>query len=517
MKFTLSGFFIFILNLNILFAQKPQKIEILNADVSEYDESLNANATRLIGNVIFRHQNAIMNCDSAYLYREENRFEAFNNIRINQGDSLVLTGKRLLYDGNTKLAEVFDDVILTDKKMTLRTSVLDYDMEKEIAFYTDSGNIVDGNNVLTSKIGYYYSQEHNLYFRKDVLLVNPKYTMNCDTLRYNTIEKTSYFVGPTYIHSKDNVIYCENGWYDTENQTSNFRTNSYLQTKDHRLKGDSVLYDRNKGIGKVFENVSIIDTTNHIVIEGDFGEYHENTDSSWVTGHAVMTQIINGDSLYMHGDTLMAIGDGSKDTTDNKKSKKNLFAFHNVKLFKKDMQGMCDSLVYNKTDSTIRLFYSPVLWSGLNQLTADSIYMQTANSEITHIYLNNNSFICAEADSNVMFVEDSMRYNQIRGKNMVGFLENNKLYRVNVTGNGQTIYYAKNKKEKNFAVNRADCSDLVIYIEENKVKSISLLNAPDGTLYPIRQLATNELRLKGFSWQGKLRPSSKESIFNGSN
>jgi hypothetical protein len=210
----------------------------------------------------------------------------------------------------------------------------------------------------------------------------------------------------------------------------------------------------------------------------------------------------------------MAIGNLKNDTVNNKKSKKDLLAFHHVKLFKKDMQGICDSLVYKQADSTIHLYYSPILWSGLNQLTADSIYMQTANDEITHIYLNENSFISALADSITQPVEDSIRYNQIRGKNMTGFLKDNKLYRVNVMGNGQTIYYAKNKSQKNFAVNRADCSDLTIYVEENKVKSITLLNQPDGTLFPIRQFAATELRLKGFNWYGKKRPLSKLELLD---
>ena len=494
-------------------SQKPEKIELVNADVSEFDEAINANATRLLGNVIFRHQNATMFCDSAYLYRNENRLEAFNNIKIKQGDSLDLTGKRLLYNGDTKMAQVFDDVVMKDRKMTLSTSQLDYDMKNDIAFYTDSAHIVDGENILTSKLGYFYSDTHDLYFRTNVLLVNPKYTMNCDTLKYNTLSKTAYFLGPTYIHSTDNIIYCENGWYNTETQKSNFKTNSYLQTKEQKLKGDSVNYDRNKGIGKVYGNVLIEDTTNNLLINGDYGEYHELTDSSWVTGHAMMTQIYDGDSLFLHGDTLLAIGTGNEDSTQISQKKKNLYAFHKVKLFKKDLQGVCDSLVYNQSDSTIRLYNLPVLWSGLNQLTADTITLQTSNSEISNIFLINNSFISAKADSDTTESIDSTRYNQIRGKNMTGFLQENKLYKINVNGNGQTIYYAKNNKQKNFAVNRAECSDLVIYIEENKVKSITLLNEPDGTLYPIRQLSISELRLKGFSWFGQKRPQTKEDIF----
>ena len=449
-------------------AQKSDKIELIHADVSEFDQSLNAKATRLIGNVAFKHQNAFMYCDSAYLFRDENRLEAYNNIRITQGDSITLTGKRLNYDGNSKVAHVIDNVIMSDRKMTLNTSQLDYNLESDVASYSDSAHIVDGENVLTSKLGYFFSSTHDLFFRRDVRLVNPKYTMTCDTLRYNTVNKTAFFLGPTQIISKDNIIYCESGWYNTETQKSNFNKNSYLQTKEQRLQGDSVFYDRLKGIGKVFGNVAITDTVNRIIISGDYGEYHELTDSSWVTGQAMMTQIIDGDSLFLHGDTLLAIGENKIDSTNRKK---NIFAFHHVKLFKDDLQGSCDSLVYLASDSTIRLYTDPVE------------------------------------------VLDSLRFNQIRGKNMVGVLSDNKLYRIDVTGNGQTIYYAKNKNEKNFGVNRADCSDLTIYIEENKVKGISLLNQPDGTLYPIKELSLNELRLKGFSWFDDKRPKTKEDIF----
>ena len=242
---------------------------------------------------------------------------------------------------------------------------------------------------------------------------------------------------------------------------------------------------------------------------GDYGERHEITDSAWVTGNAIMVQEMDGDSMFLHGDTLLAVGKTPADSS----SKKDLFAFHHVKIYKHDLQGSCDSLVYRASDSTITLFRNPILWSGLNQLTADSIYMQTENGGISRIYLHTNSFITSLADSVAGHsIEDSLRFNQVKGKDMTGFLNDNKLYRINVNGNGQTIYYAKNKKDKNFAVNRADCSDLVIYVNENKVESISLLNDPDGTLYPIREMSAKELRLKGFKWMNLLRPVSKDDI-----
>jgi lipopolysaccharide export system protein LptA len=492
-------------------AQETRKIELLNADVSEFDQTINARATRLLGNVQFRHENVNMYCDSAYLYREDNRLEAFNNIRITQGDSITLTGKRLIYEGNTRVAQVFEEVVLRDRKMTLYTDQLDYQMEEEMASYTQGAKILDGENTLTSIFGYYYSRLNDFYFREDVLLTNPKYTMDCDTLKYNSVSETAWFLGPTWIRSAENIIYCEDGWYNTQEQTSFFRKNSYLQTDGQKLRGDSVLYNRNIGIGMVFGNVSIYDSTNKIEISGDYGEHHELSDSSWITGNALLSQYYPDDTMSLHADTLLAVG--YYDSPYSTQIKRNMFAFHHVKLFKPDLQGICDSLVWYRPDSTIRLFGDPVLWSGANQLIADSVSIQTSNNEISIMYLVNNALIVSKVDSLDIAVIDSIRFNQIRGKNMTGYFRENKMYRIEVEGNGQTIYYAKDKKNKNFSVNRADCSDMVILVDENTVKSITLLKAPDGTLYPIRDLATWELRLKGFRWNEARRPLTKRDIF----
>ena len=497
-----------------LFAQKPSRIELLHADVSEFDNSINAGADRLIGNVAFRHEQAVMTCDSAYLYKEQNNLEAFGHVRINQGDTTTMTGKHMIYLGDSRLAQMFDDVVMKDRKMTLNTRRLDYNMETDVAYYTDSAHIVDDEDVLTSRLGYYYSNTRDLFFRQDVLLINPKFRMTCDTLRYNTQTKTAFFMGPTFIRSDENLIYCESGWYNTESQTSLFTDNSYLQSKEQTLRGDTVKYDRVLAVGIGFGNVSVYDSVNKVIISGDYAEHHETEDSSFVTGHATMIQVYGNDSLFMHGDTLKAVVDSSDHSVDSSGNRKrNLFAYHHVKLFRSDLQGKCDSLVYSYSDSTIRMYREPVLWSGLNQLTADSIRIQTANSKIDKMYLVNSSFIASRADSLQQGEPDSMRFNQIRGKNMTGYFNDNKLYQILVSGNGQTIYYGKNKKEKNFGVNRADCSDLIIRVNENKVQQISLLNEPDGTLYPINELPVKELRLKGFVWKEKDRPKSKEDIY----
>ena len=493
--------------------EKPTRIELIHADSLNYDKEINKNIRRLIGNVEFKHENAVMKCDSAYMNPEANSMEAFGDIHIRQGDTLSLTGDHLDYDGNTSVAVVTGDVDLRDRNMVLTTDRIDYNRKGGIASYTTGGKIVDMSDTLTSKQGFYNSFSKEMHFKTDVVLTNPRYVMRTDTMNYNTVTRTAFFFGPTTITSNENFIYCERGFYNTDKEISGFTNNAYIKTKTQRLSGDSIGYNRKTGQGKAFENISISDSLNDIIITGRYAEHNELTERSLVTGRAEMIQIFETDSLFLHADTLSAISDSlaQKDTTNKKRT---LFAFHNVRFYKTDLQGRCDSMVYSFRDSSIDLFRVPVLWSNANQMTADSVKLQTAYGQISNVYMHNNAFIVSLADSANMNIRDSMRFNQIRGKNLTGYFADNKLHKIFVEGNGQTIYYAKNKQEKLTGVNRADCTDIYISVEENKVKEISLVNKPDATFYPIRELSPKELRLKGFSWQPQLRPASREEIFS---
>lgn len=481
------------------FSQSPSKIELIHANTLEGDERFGKDVRRLLGNVVFRQDSAYMYCDSAYLFAATNSLDAYGHVRIQQGDTITLTGDMLKYDGNAKLARLFNNITLADRKMVLTTNTMLYNMNTGIADYVDGGKIVDAENILTSTIGNYFSKEKKFTFHKNVVLLHPGYKMETDTLVYFSLTKTSYFYGPCYIRSTDSsFIYCETGWYNTVTEKSYFGKKAYLQNKEQQLFGDSILYDSKTKVGRAFYNVQVIDTAEKIIVDGDYAFYDELKGKSFVTGKTMMTKAFEKDSLFMHGDTLFA-------TYDSITKNKSYFAYHKVRLYKTDLQGVCDSLVYNSADSMLHLFTNPVLWSDKNQLAADSISMQISNNKIDKMYLVSNAFIASK--------EDSVRYNQVRGKTMTGFFSDNSLYRMDVFGNGQSIYYARNKKNQLTGVNRSECSSMIILFTNNKVSRIKLIEKPDATFYPIGELAPSELLLKGFSWQAKRRPVSKEDIF----
>ncbi len=479
-------------------SDKVKKIQIKGGSL-EHDASLGINAKRLLGNVIFEHEGVVMYCDSAYLY-EGDSLDAFSNIRIQQADTLNLYGDFLKYNGKTKKALIKNHVRLQDKEMTLTTDFLTYDMKAGIATYLNGGKIVSKDNTLTSKIGYYNSRSKEFTFKKNVVLVNPQYVMNCDTLLYNTFSKIAYFHGPTTIKASDNLIYCENGWYDTSNDLSQFSRNAYIITNLQTLKGDSLYYDRKKGLGRAFRNITISDTIQNILISGNYAEHYEHEDKSIVTDHAILMQVYNNDTLFLHADTLKAIAT-KKDSKDESKI---LFAYHHVKFYKNDLQGKCDSLVYTYGDSTMNLYKDPILWSDENQLTAENVMIKTGKGKISYLEMNTNAFIVS--------MEDTAMFNQIKGKKMKGFFSNNDLTRIFVEGNGQTIYYAKDK-EKPVGVNKAVCSDIILYMKDNKVETITFLTQPDATLNPLGELKREELELEGFKWKASERPQNKNEIF----
>lgn len=491
----------FFLRMTVIFspilAQEETTIEILNSDSMEKDESIETNAIRYIGHVVFKHNEAIMYCDSAYFYPDENYVKAYHHIHIEQGDTLDLYGDLLTYDGNTKLARMRNNVTLVDKESVLTTEKLDFNLEENVGYYFDGGKIRNGDNQLQSILGYYYTRDKLFHFRDSVKITNPDYLILADTLKYHSVTEVAYFLGPTEIIGEGNYIYCENGWYDTQQNISQFNKNAYLTSKGQYIKGDSLYYERDAGIGRAFDNVEIYDSTQNIILKGKFAFYREEPEYAMLTDSAEFIQLAEEDTLYAHADTI-------ESATDSTGLYKIVKAYYRVKIFSNDIQGKCDSLSYLESDSVFRFYYDPVLWSEENQLTAEYIELHLAHKEMDYIDMIASSFIISQ--------EDSISFNQIKGRNMIGYFSKNKLIRIEVKGNGQTIYFPKDQEEL-IGVNKAESSDLIIYLLGGKIEKIKFILEPVATLFPPGQLPDNELFLRGFVWLDQFRPRSREEIF----
>ncbi|MCX6269916.1 MAG: hypothetical protein NTU44_01625 [Bacteroidetes bacterium] len=478
-------------------SQNPVKVNI-QGDKMEYRKELGPDLRRVIGHVVFEHEGAVVYCDSAYFYESKNSLDAYGNIHIRISDTLNMYGDKLRYDGNTRMADLIGKVKLVDKQTVLTTDHLIYDRNSKEAFYQHNAVITNKNNKLTSIKGYYFTSLKQFFFKDSVTLVNPKYVMHCDTLRYETITRVAFFKGPTKILGKETNIYCENGWYNTNTDIAQFNNNASIRNKSQVLRGDSLYYDREKGIGKAFKNVTITDSVQNIIISGQSGRYFKQRGYSLITDRVLAIMIEKTDSLFLHADTLFTTFDTAMQTNT-------LSAFHHAKFYRKDLQGLCDSLIYNFRDSTIALYHNPVLWSEENQLTADSIRIWMTNEMADSMLLYNTAFIISKSDTG--------KFNQVKGRNMTGFFRKNELDHVMVNGNAKTVYFAKEDDGSSIGINIAAASDMLITVKDKKINRIKYLNKPDATLYPEKNVSPSDLILPGFRWFGSRRPINRYEVF----
>ena len=464
-----------------------------------YRDNRVSDAQVLQGNVIFEHDGALMYCDSALIFQENNSLEAYGNIIVNQGDTISITGDSLFYLGDEKLAKLRGNIFFKEKDLKLTTKILNYDLNSGVATYRSGGTIVstENNNKLSSNTGTYNSKRETLFFKDSVRLINPEYTIESDTLTYNTLSEVSYFHGPTFIRSDENLIYCEHGWYDTQNEISSFWSNTYIISKEQKLQGDSIFYDRNIGIGEAYGNVQITDTINNVIINGNIAIHDEKNESSLVTGNAIFTQIENLDTLYLHADTLMF-------KIDSATKKQSFRGFHNVVLFKKDLQARCDSIAYNEQDSLMHLFIDPIIWSDENQLTGEAITLKTSGGNISNLFINFDALIVSEVDTS--------NYNQIKGKTITGYFKDNQLDKIFVNGNGETIYFLGNEGELKTDMNRSICTNIEIKLDSSQIQTIKFITDPSSNISPISSLSKGDKKLEGFMWKISDRPRSREDL-----
>ena len=485
--------------LQVTSGQKGTPIELLDADLTAYDVRIGDDDRKLIGNVRLKHEDVMMTCDSAYFYPGTKSVDAFSNVWVQQGDTLTMKGDLAYYNGISKIARVRNNVELVNKDITLLTDSLNYDRGAGFVYYMGGGILTQEDSRLTSGRGRYVLDTEDFYFMDSVVIVNPEYTIHTDSLRYNTRLEISYFSGPTVITGEERYIYCENGWYDMQQDISYVSDNAYMEEAGRILKGDTLYYEAEQGFGRAVSNVEMIDTAQNMTLKGNFGLYYSEQESAMVTDSALMIQIDGSDTMYVHADTLRTM-----QNPDKEEQSRILRAYYKVKIFRTDLQVMCDSLVFVEADSAFDFFGDPVIWSDENQLTASHIRIYMVNQQLEKMQMNGVAFVASK--------KDSVSFDQMRGKEMTGYFKENKLDRILVTGNGQTIYYATDQ-DIIVGANKTVSSNLTIYLNENKISSVVYTSQPDGTYYPLNMFPVEEARLSDFKWLEDWRPLTWEDIF----
>lgn len=479
-----------------------KKIQLIYADDDFIikDPQTGKDFHRFLGKVNLKHNDVIMWCDSAHYYPDKNQVQAFSKIHIEQGDTLDLYGDYLFYDGKMEQALVKNNVELIDNETHLYTSIIDYDVKNRIARYSTGGRITNADNTLTSIIGVYFVRQSLFHFKDSVKIVNPEYVMTGDTMDYNTETETSFFTGPTEVKGDSIYLYCEKGWYDTKNKVTSIWKKALINNRKQIIRGDSLFFNDSIGYGQGFRNVIIEDTINHLAVTGNYAWYNKLNENFFVTDRAVFIQISNMDSLFLHADTIKAetVADSTLE------GHKLMRAYHGCRVFSKDLQAKCDSLSYSFRDSVIRLYTRPVIWSEENQLTSDSMAVFTKNRQTERLELYNSAFIVSQVDT--------LRFNQIKGRMLTGLFKNNELYKIDIKGNGESLYYLLDGNDI-AGVDQSKSGTIEALIDKGKITEIIIAGTPEGFIDPPDFIRPKGVRLDGYSWLDHQRPKQKSDIF----
>lgn len=510
----------------------PQKSRIIldHADQLTFDKDINPNAQRLLGNVAFTHGNARMFCDSAYIDEQTQTFEAFGNVHMIQADTVNIYAQYLYYDGIQKLAKLRNNVRLENRKTTLYTDSLDYDRVADLAYYFDGGTIVDSLNTLTSDYGQYSPQTDDAEFRDNVKLENDKAVMHTEILFYNTKTQIGRFEGQTTIESDSGMIVSTRGVYDSQKDLSILLDRSLVQSGAKTLTGDSIYYDRKNLFGEAFGNMQISDTVKKVSLFGDYGYYDENRDYAFTTSKAFVMDFSKADTLYIGADTLELITWGKEkkpvaksdakpinDSLPSKTLSPNdttvnhiLKAYHHVKVYRKDVQAVSDSLVGISIDSIMYMYGSPVMWNENYQLSGDTVRFDFKKEKLDKAYIFSNAFVLEDLK------ED--RFNQAKGDWMKVIMRDSLAKQIEIHGKAESINYLKEENDTTYSgLNRIKSDGNYIYLNEaGKSEKILWVGPATGKIFPLRLARTAEVnQLEGFKLHNDIRPKTRYDVISG--
>lgn len=621
-------------------AKKKEYVYLLHANETRYNKNINADAQILVGNVSFRHDSLYMYCDSALFYEATNSLQAFGQVHLVQGDTLFLDGEELFYDGDAMLAEMRYNVRMRDPRMTLTTDSLNYDRTLNLGYYFDWGTLKDSINTLTSQWGEYDTKTKDALFNYDVTLTNDNFVLTSDTLGYNTTTRIATITGPSNIDSDNNHIYTTLGFYYTNEDQAKLSERPVLSNDDNRLVGDSLFYDRLNGYGEAFMNVVLDDYKDKCRLKGDYVYYNELCDSAYATQRAIAIDYSQGDSLFIHADTLSlatyhtlmptldadslltdsteaaiqaAIADTTQNTstanvsldalastidkavalnrsvptdsipadslqpegisnamdslsndtlaadsisTDSIPSQSALTGmtedatslfinldsliqareaaadsishaerdslanevpapvdsiyriirgYHKVRMYRSDIQAVCDSLVFCTRDSCLTMYYDPIIWNGAQQVLGETIKVYMNDSTINWVHIENQALMVEQLDT--------IHFNQISGREIKAYFKDGKIEHTDVVGNVLVVYYYQEDNDSVLiGMNTTEASMLTAYMVDQQVDKLLITNKSNGTFYPMLQIPENKMKLSTFGWFHQLRPLSPADI-----
>jgi lipopolysaccharide export system protein LptA len=506
----------------------------------------------LAGQAKVRQGKTTLSGDSIVINDRTNIAEVFGHVHINDADTVNTYAQYLRYVGKERIAYLKRDVRLTDGKASLVTDDLIYNVATGIATYTGGGKVINGTTVLTSNDAIYYSDSKDVYFKKAVRLIDPKYDIKADSLKYNTNFKVATFISPTLVKTKEGkTLRTKNGTYNLQTGEAQFFDRTIITDKGTSAVADEIFFDEKTGVSIMRRNAKYVDSVNNMIVIGGYIEANRKTNSFLATQKPVVVLVKEKDSTYITADTLfsglrlydkslrkqvikkailndkLVIKDSTQTVLDSTKnyytkvdtlnnqqvlektpqdSIRYILGFAHVRIYNDSSQAVCDSMYYSTEDSVFRMFRSPVVWKEKNQITGDTMYLFTEKQQPKRIYVFNNSMVINQ--------QNPAMYNQAGGRNLNAYFIDGKIDYARIKGSpAETVFYPQGEDSSYAGMNRCSGDVADVYFVKEEIRKIKFIRDVNGIMYPINQIPSDKKYLKNFSWQDKRRPKNKLEIF----
>jgi len=488
----------------VAYAEEKTQVEY-HADHLEGGKIEGVPYVQLTDHVVFSLEKLTIYADSAIYYPEEKFIEAFGNVKMVHEDGSVVTADELMYEEPRHLAMLRNHVVYQSEGTTFYTDNFDYNTQTKQGSFVQGGQLVEGDNVVSSDAGEYDDEKKAATFYQNVALTNAEYKVQCDQMHYNTVTKIAQFEGPTVIASQDgkNTLTTDHGGeYHTTTQQSVFEQ-SIIETEAYVLSGDLLKADEQAEVYQAMGRVTLVSKEDDMVIEGDYGQYRKKEGMAEVYGNTLMSKRLGEDTLYLSAGIFVAT-----ETRQPDGSVHNIVRAHpDVKIYKEDLQGKADAMQYNEAENEVHFYGNPIFWSNNNQLTADTAYIVLQDKAFHTMHMDTNAFVASE--------DVLGNYNQLQGRNMIAYFKDNKVDHIEIDGNAESIYFIVDEYKKLHGMNHLQCSRMAIAIQDNDLAHITFDVKPVGAFYPPNLIEDEHKWLSQFQWRSSERPTWHEVVAYG--
>ena len=523
------------------------------------------NTVRASGNIqILQGDSTSVFADSLFYSGDDKQADLKGDVSLYHIENKLFTDK-LSYDLNEKKASYVEKAVLTRGSTKITSVRGTYLLEEHLAVFADSVIVVDTNFVLKADTLNFNTEDQIAYFQGPTSIEREENSMYCEDGYYNMktgeaefIDKATFVKGEQrgradkfiyqdsagiitlignarIIEGKqevrgDSIVYFQkeekgeihgNGYFRDPTRTIEGAA-IYFSEKDKSLKtggqamfsegdivlnAESLVYDDLTGEGVAEGNVVWQDTMNDVAIYSDRLNYNKISGYVEALGdRPYMAVILDQDTMFVSGDTLVSekVTSPISDSLESEDTIRQIRIFHDVKIYKSDLQGICDSLVYSESDSAFQLLQQPFIWSDTSQFSADTLKVFLKEKSIDYVHQINNALIVNSIDL--------IYYNQIQGKQIWSYFDKGQPRETLVEGNSQSIYFALDEEDAYIAANKSICSRIKIIFEERKIRDITFLAQPKAEMLPMNTVGLKDIKLEGFQWKYDLRPKSKFDV-----